>query len=323
LVTGGCGFIGSNLCDVLLALGHRVTIYDNFSTGRHEFFADMPDHGRLTLVEGDLLDESLLEESLVGHDAVVHLAANADVRFGWSHPRRDFEQNALATQNVLEAMRSTGVRRIIFSSTGSVYGEAEAVPTPEDAPFPLQTSLYGASKAAAEGLVSAYAEAGHVSATIFRFVSILGPRYTHGHVYDFVAQLLRHPDFLEVLGDGTQRKSYLHVNDCVEAILLRLNEEPRYEVLNLGVDDYCQVSDSVRWITQRMGLTPELRFSGGSRGWVGDNPFIYLDTQAMQSFGWRPKYTIGGAVLDTVDWLLDNQWVFDLGTPLRDEDSDR
>jgi UDP-glucose 4-epimerase len=322
LITGGSGFIGSNLADSLLSLGYEVTVFDNFSTGRRRFLADSLQNTRLAIIDGDLLNESCVEESVAGHDAVVHLAANADVRFGWSHPRRDFEQNTLATQNVLEAMRSTGVRRILFSSTGSVYGEAQTIPTPEHAPFPLQTSLYGASKAAAEGLVSAYSEAGYVSATIFRFVSILGPRYTHGHVYDFVAQLLQHPEFLNVLGDGTQRKSYLHVSDCVNAILLRLKEEPCCEVLNLGVDDYCQVNDSIRWITRRMGLSPELLFAGGSRGWVGDNPFIYLDTQAMRSFGWRPEYTIGGAVLDTVDWLLGNQWVFDFGTPLRDEDLD-
>lgn len=315
-VTGGSGFIGSNLVDSLLTNGDEVTVYDNFSTGRHKFLSDSAGDVRLRVINGDLQDEPLLVESVAGHDAVVHLAANADVRFGWRHPRRDFEQNTVATQNLLEAMRSTGVRRLLFSSTGSVYGESESIPTPEDAPFPLQTSLYGASKAAAEGLISAYAEAGYISATIFRFVSILGPRYTHGHVYDFVSQLLAHPEYLEILGDGTQRKSYLHVNDCVRAILLRLQVEPHCEVINLGVDDYCKVSDSVDWITERMGLAPDLRFAGGSRGWVGDNPFIYLDTQKMRSFGWRPECAIGAAVKDTVDWLLRNQWVFDsAGTP--------
>ena len=311
LITGGSGFIGSNLTDALLSAGHEVTVYDNMTTGRTQFLDSASKHERLSIVEGDLLDVPLLERSVEGYHTVIHLAANADVRFGWSHPRRDFEQNTAATQNVLEAMRVNGTRRLIFSSTGSVYGESATIPTPEDAPFPTQTSLYGASKAAAEGLIAAYAEAGFVDATIFRFVSILGPRYTHGHVFDFVSQLLEHPDHLDVLGDGTQRKSYLHVSDCVGAVLNRLDATPRCEVLNLGVDTYCEVLGSVGWITERMGLDPMVRVAGGDRGWVGDNPFICLDIRRMQGFGWTPKIAIREAVADTVDWLLANQWVFD------------
>src|SRR5258706_10263739 len=181
---------------------------------------------RLDLVHG----VAQLKGCIEGADAVVHLAANADVRYGWNAPRRDLEQNVVATLNVLEAMRETGVRRILFSSTGSIYGETHAVPTPEDAPFPVQTSLYGASKAAAEGYLAAYAEAGELSVTVFRFVSILGPRYTHGHVIDFVSQLRADPTSLPVLGDGTQRKSYLDVSDCVQAVMSRLDRAPRFEV---------------------------------------------------------------------------------------------
>jgi UDP-glucose 4-epimerase len=312
LVTGGAGFIGSNLADTLISGGHSVTVYDNFSTGRREFVAHLQGHPQFSLVEGDLLDEKLLMDSVAGMDAVVHLAANADVRFGWNHPRRDFEQNVLVTQNVLEAMRANGVRRILFSSTGSVYGDCKVIPTPEAAPFPIQTSLYGASKCAAEGLVSSYAEAGHVSSTVFRFVSILGPRYTHGHIIDFVAQLTSNPESLKVLGDGTQRKSYLHVEDCVSAICNRLTEAPKFEVLNLGVVGYCEVNDSISWITQRLGLKPKLNYTGGDRGWVGDNPFIYLDTTAMKSHGWSPTHTIQSAVEDTVDWIHQNQWILEM-----------
>jgi UDP-glucose 4-epimerase len=311
LVSGGAGFIGSNLVDALLALGHSIRILDNFSTGRLEFVAQLEDHPRCAVIRGDLLDQDLVNESVSGVDAVVHLAANADVRFGWEHPRRDFDQNVVATQNVLEAMRLNRVRRLVFSSTGSVYGEAAVVPTPENAPFPLQTSLYGASKAAAEGLISAYAEAGFVNATVFRFVSILGPRYTHGHVIDFVAQLLKDPSNLRVLGDGTQRKSYLHVSDCVSAVVNRLNNSPKFEAFNLGVDGYCAVNDSIDWITQRMGVTPQILYSGGDRGWVGDNPFIFLDTTKMRQSTWFPKFQIKEAVEDTVDWLLENTWVIE------------
>lgn len=310
-VTGGSGFIGSNLADALLAVGHSVTIFDNLSTGRREFIDDALCDDRCTMIEADLLDEATLRQAMAGHDAVVHLAANADVRFGWNHPRRDHEQNVVATMNVLEAMRFHGIRRILFSSTGSVYGEATTIPTPEDAPFPLQTSLYGASKLAAEGFISAYAEAGLVSATVFRFVSILGPRYTHGHVIDFVARLTDDPSRLRILGDGAQRKSYLHVSDCVAAIINRLGAEPTNEVLNLGVDGYCEITDSASWIAAKMQLEPRLEFAGGDRGWVGDNPFIYLDTTKMQQFGWTPKIAIREAVEDTVAWLLANQWVLD------------
>ncbi len=310
-VTGGAGFIGSNLVDALLNESHEVTVYDRLTTGRVEFLSAAAEHPRFRMIEADLLDADRLTAAVAGHDAVVHLAANADVRFGWSHPRRDVRQNVEATQNVLEAMRLNDVARLVFSSTGSVYGECPTIPTPEDAPFPRQTSLYGASKAAAEGLISAYAEATPISATRFRFVSILGPRYTHGHVIDFVARLLVDPTTLRVLGDGTQRKSYLHVSDCVAAIIARLPEDPGDEVINLGVDGYCEISESVGWIAKRMGVDPRIDYAGGDRGWVGDNPFIYLDASHMRTHGWQPKYTIQAAVEDTVDWLLANESVLE------------
>src|SRR5712692_4937671 len=159
-----------------------------------------------------------------GTDWVFHLAANADVRFGTHHPRKDLEQNTIATANVLEAMRANGIRRLAFASTGSIYGEPDVFPTPEDAPFPMQTSLYGASKLAAEGLIQAYCEGFGMQGYIFRFVSILGERYSHGHVFDFYQQLAEHPEHLHVLGNGHQRKSYLYVQDCIEAILTALEQ---------------------------------------------------------------------------------------------------
>src|SRR5215211_3779225 len=218
-VTGGAGFIGSNLVDRLLARGCQVTAYDNLSTGQRVFLEQASANPSFRLVEADLLDAATLREAVAGHDLVVHLAANADVRFGTNHPGRDLEQNVVATHNVLEAMRLGGVRRIAFSSTGSIYGEPSVFPTPEDAPFPVQTSLYGASKLAAEGLIEAYCEGFGFEGYIFRFVSILGERYTHGHVFDFYKQLREHPDHLRVLGDGSQRKSYLYIQDCLSAML--------------------------------------------------------------------------------------------------------
>ena len=249
LVTGAAGFIGSNLADRLLADGHQVVGYDNFSTGQEEFLDKARQSASFKLVVGDVLDLPRLREAVRGADLVFHMAANADVRFGTEQPRKDLEQNTIATWNVLESARLEGVRRIAFSSTGSVYGEPNVFPTPEDCPFPVQTSLYGASKLAAEGLLQAYAEGFGMQVTIFRFVSVLGPRYTHGHVFDFYKQLLDHPDRLHILGNGKQRKSYLYVDDCLEAMMLAIgNADDRVSIFNLGTDEYCEVNDSVSWI---------------------------------------------------------------------------
>lgn len=309
-VTGAAGFIGSNLTDALLAAGHHVLGLDDYSTGSPIFLEAAFEEPRFEFTEIDLSRHGDgLAERFSGCDAVVHLAANADVRFGWSAPRRDLEQNTIVTHSVLEAVRTAGVSRVLFSSTGSVYGESAQIPTREDCPFPAQTSLYGASKLAAEGLVQAYAEGAGIQATIFRFVSIMGPRYTHGHVVDFLRKMLADPGHLEILGDGRQRKSYLHVSDCVEAVASMLDADHRCEVFNLGVDAYCDVVTSAGWICARAGLEPEFSFTGGDRGWVGDNPFIYLATEKMRATGWEPKYTIQAAVEDTVDYLLANRWV--------------
>lgn len=304
LVTGAAGFIGSNLVDRLLAAGHTVTGFDNFSTGREGFLAGALRSPAFRLCRGDILDADRLDAAMRGCDTVFHLAANADVRHGAEHPRKDLEQNTLGTAGVLEAMRACGVRRIAFASTGSVYGEAAVIPTPEDAPFPVQTSLYGASKLAAEGLIAAYAEAFGIQAWVFRFVSILGERYTHGHVFDFCRQLLEHPDRLDVLGDGTQRKSYLYVQDCIDAVLLALERAGgRVNILNLGTDEYCRVTDSVRWICEHLRLAPEVRYGSGDRGWVGDNPFIFLDCSRMRALGWAPRLSIREGIVRTLEYL--------------------
>jgi len=311
-VTGGAGFIGSTLTDRLLAEGHEVVAYDNLSTGLIRFLDGARQNARFRFVEGDLLHEPTLAQHMAGADFVFHLAANADVRFGTEHPRRDLEQNTIATFNVLEAMRANGVKRLAFTSTGSVYGETDVFPTPEDAPFPIQTSLYAASKVAGEGMISAYCEGFGFQATIFRFVSILGPRYTHGHVFDFYKKLLADPAHLPVLGNGKQRKSYLHVDDAIEAMLLATGKpESKLQIFNLGTQEYCQVVDSIGWIAGHLGLTPMLAFAGGERGWVGDSPFIFLDTARIRALGWKPRYTIREGVLSTLAWLMENRWVLE------------
>jgi len=310
VVTGCAGFIGSNLVDRLLESGIEVTGIDNFSTGQRRFLERATAHPKFRLCEGDLLDLEFLKRSFDGAESVIHLAANADVRFGTDHPRKDLEQNTFGTFNVLEAMRANGIERIVFSSTGSVYGEAAVIPTPEDAPFPVQTSLYGASKLAGEGLMAAYCEGFGMQALIFRFVSILGERYTHGHVFDFYAQLRRNPRRLRVLGNGRQRKSYLHVQDCIDAILLAMKKtQQRVSIFNLGVDAYCELNDSIGWICRTLGVSPELEYSGGDRGWIGDNPFIFLDTAKIRALGWRPNHSIEEGVVKTVEFLRANEWV--------------
>ncbi len=317
LVTGGAGFIGSSLVDRLLAQGEEVVCFDNFDTGLAEFLSGAQGHGKFTLVKGDTLDISALKDAMKGCDIVFHLAANADVRFGSQHPRKDLEQNTIATYNVLSCMKETGVRRIAFSSTGSVYGEAAIIPTPEDAPFPVQTSLYGASKLACEGLIAAFCEAYDFQAWIFRFVSILGERYTHGHVFDFYRQLSDGSGRLAVLGDGTQKKSYLYIQDCMDAILLAIEKaRAKVSIFNLGTDEYVEVKDSIRIITEELGVQPKLSFSGGSRGWIGDNPFIFLACARIRALGWAPKVTIREGIVRTVRFLKANDWVFAArGTP--------
>ncbi len=312
IITGCAGFIGSSLVDRLLSLGHRVTGIDNFSTGQRRFLDDALQDPNFRLVEQDTLELPGLTASFAGGDFVFHLAANADVRFGTDHPRRDLEQNTIATYNVLEAMRANGIKQIAFSSTGSVYGEAKTVPTPEDAPFPIQTSLYAASKLAGEGMIAAYAEGFGFKAHIFRFVSILGERYTHGHVFDFVKSLLQNPNELRVLGNGKQRKSYLYIQDCIDAMLLAIaRADEKVTILNLGTDSYCEVLDSVGWITSHIGVSPRIDLTGGERGWIGDNPFIFLDTTRIRSLGWKPKHTIQQGIIKTIDYLTANPWVME------------
>ncbi len=316
-ITGAAGFIGSSLVDRLLGDGKTVVGWDNFSTGQRPFLTGALKNPSFTLVEGDNLDLPALTRAMKGCDFVFHLAANADVRFGTDHPDRDLQQNTIATYNVLEAMRANGIKRLGFSSTGSTYGESAVIPTPEDAPFPIQTSLYGASKVAGECLIQAYCEGFGFEGYIFRFVSILGERYTHGHVFDFYKQLLGHPDHLRVLGDGSQRKSYLYIQDCLSAMLhvttknLAAKAKHRVEIFNLGTAEFCQVNDSIGWICEALAINPRRDYTGGNRGWIGDNPFIFLDTKKIRSTGWASQLTIREGILRTLTWLQANPWVLE------------
>lgn len=302
-VTGGAGFIGSNLVDKLISLGSKVTIFDNFSTGKKDFVNESA-----VCHIGNILQYDWMQECMKGNDIVFHFAAHADVRYGVDYPEVDLYENTIGTSNVLKAMKENGIDKIVFPSTGSIYGE-NIIPTPENAPMPIQTSFYGASKLAGEGLIQAYCEAYGFKCWIYRFVSILGERYTHGHVYDFYMQLKEHPDKLFVLGNGEQRKSYLYVKDCVDGILWGMDwANDRINIFNLGKDFTFSVDDSIDVITSYLGVNPEIEYSSNeNKGWVGDIPHILLDCTKIKNLGWIPEVNITKSIQKTLDWLKGNR----------------
>lgn len=308
-VTGGFGFIGSNLVKELLRNDFQVVVIDNLSTGS-ELFLTETERNSVDFTQLDLSKASLedLVSVLNGVSQVYHLAANADVRGGWSSTFRDIEDNVIATHNIALASREAKVSEFVFASTGCVYGDSHNVPTPETEPFPVQTSLYGASKVAAEGIISTFATNGAFKATTFRFVSVLGTNYHHGHVIDFVKQLKANPHKLNVLGNGKQKKSYIHVADCVSG-LIHLRSQLPYDVFNVGHTSFLQVSESANLIAGFLGISPEFFFEDKDRGWVGDNPFTFLDTRKATKFGWEPQISIEESVKETVEWIEQNPWL--------------
>lgn len=311
-ITGCAGYIGSTLVDyLLLDPSNQVVGWDNFSTGRKEFLQDALKSINFELVEGDCFaSPDHMPEHLLGCDMVIHLAANADVRHGFEHPRTDLEQNTIGTFNVLEAMRRCNVKRIAFASTGSVYGASPIYPTPEYAPFPIQTSLYGASKLAGEALIQAYCSGYDMTGYIFRFVSVLGERYQHGFAYDFVRQLLEHPDGLTVQGNGKQIKSYQYIGDCLRGMMLGIfGGKEKVNIFNLGTDETCDVKSLVKAVCDTMGVSPKISYGKQVSGWRGDE-HIFLNCNRIKLLGWRALTSIQDAVKITVQYLLNNQWLF-------------
>ena len=311
-VTGGAGFIGSHIVDRLLADGHAVTVYDNFRTGQMPFVEAAAANPRFSLVRGDILDEKTLTREMAGADIVFHLAANADVRGGMADTKVDFEQNTTGTRCVLEAVRLNGVKKLAFASSATVYGEPAVFPTPENVAL-TQTSLYGASKLCGEAMIQAYSEYYGITSWIFRFVSWIGERYTHGVIFDFMRKLRANPRELEVLGNGLQKKSYLYVKDGVDGIMHAVAHfGGKSNVFNLGNEDHMNVLDLARIITDRMGLKDvEFRCTGGERGWVGDSPFVHLDVTKLKESGWSPRTDIATGIRKTVDYLAANPGLFE------------
>ncbi len=309
-VTGCAGFIGSNLVDKLLSNKHQVIGIDNFSTGKMEFISNAINNDKFTLIQDDIKNIDSIKDSMLNTDIIFHMAANADVRFGLNHPSKDLNENTLNTFKLLEVMRNLSIKNIIFASTGSVYGENQEIPTSENCPFPVQTSLYGASKLAAEAFIAAYCEGFEINAAVCRFVSLMGPRYTHGHVVDFVQSLKNDPKNLTILGDGNQYKSYFHVNDCMNAMILLAKQIGKnikgFYPINLGTEDGITVKESAEIICKTLGYEPKFNFTGGKQGWIGDNPTIQLDISKAKSIGWEPKYSIKQSIEDTAKWVYSN-----------------
>jgi UDP-glucose 4-epimerase len=311
VVTGCAGFVGSHLVDALLDKGLKVIGIDDFSAGHRAHLSKALTNANFQLLSFSLLNSQALKQALQGVEAVFHLAANADVRFGLNHPRKDLEQNTIASFNLLEAMRLNDVSRLVFTSTGAIYGNASVIPTPEDAPFPIQTSLYGASKLACEGMMQAYAEGYGFDITIFRPVAMMGERYGHGHVYDFCKKLLQNPHELSVLGNGNQKKSYLYIKDAVSAMLLAFEKSlAGLHIFNLGRDDVLTVKESLALILENLQLSPRVAFEDKNEGWVGDSPHILLACDRLKTMGWKPVLDYPAMVGKTVQYLLDNRWIF-------------
>ncbi len=309
-VTGGAGFIGSHLVDRLLKdPGNRVTVYDNLSSGREDFIRHHLGNKRFCFVKADLLDLPALKEALKGHDIVHHLAANPDIRLGTAVPETDLKQGTIATFNLLETMRATGVKKIAFSSSSVVYGEAEKIPTPEDYGPLVPISLYAASKLGAEGLVTAYCHSFDMQCWVFRFANVIGPRSTHGVIFDFINKLKKDPRELEILGNGKQRKAYLTVDDCVDAMLFVIGRaKDTVNIFNLGCEDQVNVTRIAEIIREEMGLPgAAFRYTGGERGWKGDVREMLLSIERLKALGWKPATTSEQAVRQAVRAGLGNE----------------
>ena len=306
LVTGGAGFIGSHLVDRLIEKGNRIIVFDNLSSGKMEFIEHHLENPDFTLIKGDLLDQEAIEKTCKNIDLVCHVAANPDVRLGASNTKVHLDQNILATYNLLEAMRINNIKKIAFTSTSTVYGEANIIPTPEDYGPLIPISLYGASKLACEALITSYTHTFDMQAWIFRFANIVGPRSTHGITVDFIRKLRENSNLLEILGDGKQEKSYLHVSECVNAILFLTEEsKEKVNIFNVGSEDTISATEIGKAVTEEMGLSDvDFIYTGGSRGWNGDVPRMRLGIEKMKTLGWKPGYTSERSVRETARALL-------------------
>jgi UDP-glucose 4-epimerase len=305
LVTGGAGFIGSHLVDQLIGRG-EVTVYDNLSSGRREFIEPHLGKSKFRFVKGNLLDSGRLSDAVADHDVVFHLAAESDVRTGATDTSRDLWQGTLATHSLLEAMRKNQIPKVVFASSSTVYGEAGTKPVDECYGPLLPISLYGASKLACEGLISAYCHMFDMQAWIFRFANIVGARSQRGVLYDLINKLKHHAGEMQILGNGTQAKPYLHIRDCVDGILFgweHANEQ--VNLLNLGCRSSTSVADIAEMVVRALQLQGvKTTYTGEERGWRGDVTQVRYDVSRMERLGWRPKLESSEAVWKAIGEML-------------------
>lgn len=306
LVTGGAGFIGSHIVDELLKKGNKVIVYDNFSTGKQLFIKHNLKNKSFKLIKGDVLDNKKINQAMRNVDFIIHLAAHADVKLGFINHDIDHVQNLETTRSVLEAMKRNNIKKIAFASTSSVYGDAKIHPTPEI--YPLEpTSLYGATKAACESYIQAYANYYNWQIFIFRFVSFIGERYTHGIIYDILKKVKRNPKRLELLSDGTPKKSSVYIKDGIRAIFKIINlSSDQINIYNIGHDDVLTVDEIVNIILESANIQITKKYLGGDRGWKGDNNFVYLDNRKLKRMGWVPRYSFKEGIIRTVNFLQQN-----------------
>ncbi len=301
LVTGGAGFIGSHVVDRLIDEGYDVVVVDNLSSGKLEYVNENAIFYKLDLNDVDRLMEIFKKHRI---DEVWHIAANPDVRVGSENPDEIYRNNVLATYNLLEVMRKNGVRRIVFTSTSTVYGEAKVIPTPEEYPT-IPISIYGASKVACEAMIASYCHTFDMKAWIYRFANVIGKRSNHGVIYDFIMKLKRNPNELEILGNGEQNKSYIYISDCVDAMFFGLRADGDVNIFNIGSEDQIKVKKIAEIVCEEMNLNPKFRFTGGERGWKGDVPVMLLSIKKLKSMGWKPRYNSEQAVRKAVKDLLE------------------
>lgn len=306
-ITGGAGFLGSNLVNTILDRGlGGVTVFDNFLTGRRAHFDGRLTSAALSIVEGDVADTQAVAAAVADHDVVFHLAANSDIARAASDPLVDFDNGTRLTQSLLEAMRTTGVKRILFTSGSGVYGEVPPIPVPEDFTPLIPISTYGASKLASETLISAYCHMFDFVGTVFRFANVVGPHMTHGVSHDFTRRLHADPTRLQILGDGNQSKPYIHTHDVVAAMLfLQARQNSGYDYFNVGSQDHLLVRDIADIIVAEMGIRkPAYEYTGGARGWRADVPVYRLDTSKIRKLGWANEKSSREAVVAAVRSLL-------------------
>lgn len=305
-VTGGAGFIGSHLVDRLIEKDNYVTVFDNLTSGKLDFITQHKKNKNFQFVQSDLLDLTSVLASMAHHDIVFHLAANPDARLAIKNTDLDLKQETIATYHVLEAMRQHGISKIVFSSSGTIYGETPVLPLPENYGPVLPISLYGAGKVASESLISAFCYTFGMQSWIFRFANIVGDRGTHGVIFDFINKLKQNPQELEVLGDGTQEKPYLYVQECIDGILFGLeHSDEKVNVFNLGCDSSTDVTTIAHMVIRAMNLkNVKIRYTGGDRGWPGDVPQVRFNCDKINALGWRARYTSDEAVQMTVNALV-------------------